>query len=52
MLNVAAEYSLEILTADIKGAYLIPDIVEYVTRRTCMDREVSLCDVCGNVSES
>jgi hypothetical protein len=28
MLNVAAEYSLEILTADIKGAYLIPDIVE------------------------
>jgi hypothetical protein len=28
MLNVAAQYRLEILTADIKGAYLIPDIVE------------------------
>ncbi len=28
MLNVAAEYSLDLLTADIKGAYLIPDIVE------------------------
>jgi hypothetical protein len=28
MLNVAAEYSLQLLTADIKGAYLIPDIVE------------------------
>ncbi len=28
MLNEAAEYSLDLLTADIKGAYLIPDIVE------------------------
>jgi hypothetical protein len=28
MLNVAAQYGLELLTADIKGAYLIPDIVE------------------------
>jgi hypothetical protein len=28
MLNVAAEYALDLLTADIKGAYLIPDIVE------------------------
>ena len=28
MLNVAAQLSLELLTADIKGAYLIPDIVE------------------------
>jgi len=28
MLNIAAEYSLDLLTADIKGAYLIPDIVE------------------------
>ncbi len=28
MLNVAAQYRLELLTADIKGAYLIPDIVD------------------------
>jgi hypothetical protein len=28
LLNVAAEYGLELLTADIKRAYLIPDIVE------------------------
>jgi hypothetical protein len=28
MLNVAAEYALDLLTADIKGASLIPDIVE------------------------
>jgi hypothetical protein len=30
MLNVAAEYGSELFTADIKGAYLIPDIVESV----------------------
>jgi hypothetical protein len=28
MLNVAAQYGFELLTADIKGAYLIPDIVD------------------------
>jgi hypothetical protein len=28
LLNVAAEYGLQLFTADIKGAYLIPDIVE------------------------
>ncbi len=28
MLNVAAQYGLELLTADIKGVYLIPDIVD------------------------
>jgi hypothetical protein len=28
MLNVAAQYGMELLTADIKGAYLVPDIVE------------------------
>ncbi len=28
MLNVAAQHGVELLTADIKGAYLIPDIAE------------------------
>ncbi len=28
MLNAAAQYGMELLTADIKGAYLVPDIVE------------------------
>jgi hypothetical protein len=28
MLNVAAEYGLELFRAEIKGAYLIPNILE------------------------
>ncbi len=26
--NVAAQYGIELLTVDLKGAYLIPDIVD------------------------
>ncbi len=39
MLNVAAQYGLELLTADIKGAYLIPDIVDGSGPDTYMGRE-------------
>jgi hypothetical protein len=42
MLNVAAEYSLEMLTADIKGAYLIPDIVEGTSPDVWIEKSLSV----------
>jgi hypothetical protein len=45
MLNVAAQLSLELLTADIKGAYLIPDIVEGSGQNTYVWIEKSLTDM-------
>jgi hypothetical protein len=45
MLNVAAQYGLEILTADIKGAYLIPNIAEGSEPNTYVWIEKSLSEM-------
>ena len=45
MLNVAAHHSLELLTADIKGAYLIPDILEGSELNTYVWIEKSLTEM-------
>ncbi len=45
MLNVAAEHGLELLTADIKGANLIPNIIEGSRPDTYVWIEKSLTDM-------
>ncbi len=45
MLNAAAQYGLELLTADIKDAYLIPDIVKGSARDIYVWIEESLAEM-------